>query len=138
MLELPTTPMGFKRARQGANSLEASSSKTPSESPVPKALRLTESPERGRPLEGTRLIILHAKLDPAKVAELVEASENAGATLVNSPEDADVIITEVRMRKRLERHVDWATAVCRSEGLYSLASNYSKRRNRSQLFFQVG
>jgi len=47
-------------------------------------------------------------------------------SVANSPGDADAIVTEVTMRKRSERHVDWATSVCRGEGLYSLASSHSK------------
>ena len=63
--------------------------------------------------------VLQAKIDPETIGELyslIEASRSEAAavqlTLCPKVADADVIITNVRMRKRLERHLDWKIAVC--------------------------
>ncbi len=77
--------------------------------------------------EKTRLIRIHiipAKIDSSTLFELgslledgktfLAGDENALYQLMSSADehDADVIITAVRMKKRLERHVDWDVAVC--------------------------
>ncbi|KAL1745039.1 hypothetical protein HDZ31DRAFT_37285 [Schizophyllum fasciatum] len=60
--------------------------------------------------------VVQAKLDPDEVARLyslVETHRVDGLLdfeLTPHPSDADVIVTAVRMRKRLERHVPWGLA----------------------------
>ena len=70
-----------------------------------------------------KVSILQPKLDEKTIThlyDLVDAhapeSQNDGSehlelVLCNDIKDADVIITGIRMRKRLERHVDWNIAV---------------------------
>lgn len=62
--------------------------------------------------------ILQAKLDPASIAELYALVESRKAALdgfqlrlCGNPSDAHIILSNVRMRKRLERHLDWNIAV---------------------------
>ncbi|KAG6889096.1 hypothetical protein C0992_006424 [Termitomyces sp. T32_za158] len=64
-----------------------------------------------------KVYILQAKLDPTSVAELYALVENRKAAsdglrlqLCGNPSDADVILSNVHMRKRLERHLDWNIA----------------------------
>lgn len=52
------------------------------------------------------------------VAELYALAESGGAKLVGNVEEAEVVVTAIGMRKRLERHVSWNVAVS------SLAQSY--------------
>lgn len=45
------------------------------------------------------------------VAELYALAESGGAKLVGDAKDAEVVITAIGMRKRLERHISWDVAV---------------------------
>jgi len=93
-----------------------------SRSPSP-SLRLAEdsqgSPQRptkrakGAPglLASRRIFILQAKLSQADISEVFDLAENAEADIVSSPDEADIVITAIGMRKRLERHLDWNLAV---------------------------
>ena len=67
-----------------------------------------------RPLRALKIHIIKAKLEPSTIAELVNQAENEGAIVCADPRDAEVLVTNVGMRKRLERHVPWAVAVSRS------------------------
>jgi DNA polymerase IV len=70
---------------------------------------------RAKPAPGIlasyRVFILHAKLTHKDISELHGLAENADADVVSSADEADVVITAVGMRKRLERHLDWNLAV---------------------------
>lgn len=57
-----------------------------------------------------RVFILHAKLAHNDISELHDLAEKADADVVGSPDDANVVITAIGMRKRLERHLDWNLA----------------------------
>ncbi|KAJ7072686.1 DNA polymerase mu [Mycena amicta] len=59
-----------------------------------------------------RLYIIQAKLDPRTIAELYAlVNQNAAQiSLCQSPDEAQVIVTSIRMRQRLERHLDWNVA----------------------------
>jgi len=65
-----------------------------------------------------KVYIVQAKLDEKAIHELHDLIEhsspphNLGLELCNNPADADIILTNIRMKKRLERHVDWKIAVC--------------------------
>ena len=94
-----------------------------SESPSPSPARTDDhsGPKRPkeafntpRPLRALKIHIIKAKLDPSTIAELVNQAENEGAIVCADPRDAEVLVTNVGMRKRLERHVPWAVAVSRS------------------------
>ncbi|KAG6857179.1 hypothetical protein H0H87_008244 [Tephrocybe sp. NHM501043] len=73
-------------------------------------------------MSGTQAIkvyVLQAKLDPSAIAELystIEGRQDASdgglhLQLCGNASDADIIITNVHMRRRLERHLDWNIAV---------------------------
>ena len=94
-----------------------------SPSPSP-SLRSAEegSPQRptkrakGAPgiLASHRIFILQAKLSHTEISEIFDLAEKADADVVSSPDEADIVITAIGMRKRLERHLDWNLAVsCR-------------------------
>ncbi|KAF5380505.1 hypothetical protein D9615_004682 [Tricholomella constricta] len=66
-----------------------------------------------------RVHILQAKMDASAIAELYALIDNQRRIPKNSPfqlelcgkaSDADIIVSNVRMRKRLERHLDWNIA----------------------------
>ncbi|KAH9021225.1 Nucleotidyltransferase [Lactarius hengduanensis] len=87
-------------------------------SPSP-SLSSTASPVRRPPrraktapgiLASYRLFILHTKLAHKDISELHDLAEKADADLVSSPDEADVVVTAIGMRKRLERHIDWNLA----------------------------
>ncbi|KAH9174946.1 Nucleotidyltransferase [Lactarius sanguifluus] len=87
-------------------------------SPSP-SLSSTASPVRRPPkraktapgiLASHRLYILHTKLAHKDISELHDLAEKADADLVSSPDEADVVVTAIGMRKRLERHIDWNLA----------------------------
>ncbi|KAI0251130.1 hypothetical protein BJV78DRAFT_489289 [Lactifluus subvellereus] len=61
-------------------------------------------------LASHRVFILQAKLSDADIPEIYELAEKAGAEVVGSPDEAEIIITAIGMRKRLERHLDWNLA----------------------------
>ncbi|KLO18882.1 Nucleotidyltransferase [Schizopora paradoxa] len=61
-------------------------------------------------LKGIKIFILQAKINPEVMGALMDDAEGAGIKLVGRPEDAEIIVTEIRMRKRLERHMDWEVA----------------------------
>ncbi|KAI0035458.1 hypothetical protein K488DRAFT_43216 [Vararia minispora EC-137] len=62
-------------------------------------------------LSGRTLHILDAKLDAPTIAHLHTLASKARARLVPSPADADVLVTAISMRRRLERHLDWSSAM---------------------------
>ncbi|KAH7883222.1 hypothetical protein F5I97DRAFT_1903328 [Phlebopus sp. FC_14] len=74
-----------------------------------------ETPAAGQPL---KVHILPAKLDSltfTKLVSLVDGkvgaeSRHVGLEHSGDPQQADVIVTAVRMRPRLERHMDWKLA----------------------------
>ena len=74
---------------------------------------------RNRPV---KVYIVQAKFDDQTLRDLFDlvelAREGKGPSvrplnleICKDPEDADIIITNIRMRKRFERHVDWRIAV---------------------------
>ncbi|KAI0062418.1 Nucleotidyltransferase [Artomyces pyxidatus] len=91
-----------------------SNSSSSSPSPLQKRPKRPPSPSSSNAasnfLHGRNIYILQAKLTPATIAELFALAEKGGATVVSNPEDAEVVVTAVGMRKRLERHLDWEVA----------------------------
>lgn len=89
-------------------------------SPPPSKRKRSCSPDSfsGDSEDQINVFIIDAKLNAETVEELISLIEEfkvKDATkelqLSSNAENADIIITEVRMRKRLERHLDWNTAV---------------------------
>ncbi|TDL20099.1 Nucleotidyltransferase [Rickenella mellea] len=95
--------MGFKRPRPLAQ--------TSSSSSIPESHNFKRARDAEQaPLFAVPVYIIQAKLDAEQIDEMVDLAEDAGAIIVGSPEEADVLITAISMRKRLERHVDWNLA----------------------------
>lgn len=101
---------------QPRETASSSRSVTPSRPPPAKRARL--SSRKKHILKDITLHILDAKLQPDMVAELYALAESGGAKLVGNVEEAEVVVTAIGMRKRLERHVSWNIAVS------SLAQSY--------------
>jgi DNA polymerase IV len=61
--------------------------------------------------------VVQAKLDSEEISHLysvIDRQRRSGTLdleLCMKPDEADVVVTAVRMRKRLERHLDWTLAV---------------------------
>lgn len=96
--------MAPKRAGARSPSLSLSSTASPIRRP----------PRRAKTAPGIlasyRVFILQAKLAHEDISELHDLAEKADADLVSSPDEADVVVTAIGMRKRLERHLDWNLA----------------------------
>ncbi|KAI0685458.1 Nucleotidyltransferase [Cytidiella melzeri] len=61
-------------------------------------------------LPHVKLYIVQAKLDSSSIAELFALAERNCESLCHDIEDADVVLTALTMRRRLERHVSWEVA----------------------------
>src|SRR5258708_33797728 len=64
-----------------------------------------------RALSHLNVHIIRAKLAPEEVDELYNQAERLGANYQAPIDAADVIITRIRVGKRLERHLDLKVAV---------------------------
>jgi DNA polymerase mu len=90
-----------------------------SRSPSPFSKSTYSSPQRpskrtkGAPgiLTSHRVFILQPKLSQTDISEIFDLAESADADIVSSPDEADIVITKIGMRKRLERHIEWNLAV---------------------------
>ena len=95
------------------------SKRASSRSPSPALESAQSSPQcpskrlKGAPgiLASHRIFILQAKLSQTDISEIFDLADSADADVVSSPDEADVVITAIGMRKRLERHIDWNLAV---------------------------
>ena len=58
-----------------------------------------------------QVYVVQAKIDGHVLSELFRLAERHCKRLLGDVEDADVVITAVTMRKRLERHIPWEVAV---------------------------
>ncbi|KAH9925944.1 Nucleotidyltransferase [Epithele typhae] len=61
-----------------------------------------------------KVYLVQAKLDAPSVGSLLSLAEHHTRGVCQDPRDADVIVTAIGMRKRLERHVDWDIAVTKA------------------------
>ncbi|THH11824.1 hypothetical protein EW146_g7907 [Bondarzewia mesenterica] len=107
--------MPFKRpASPTGQPLSSSSSRshTPIQRSTSKRPRLS-APIKSV-LKGVKIHILQAKLNDSDIAELFTLVGKCGARLCPNVYEADVIVTGITMRKRLERHIDWDTAKSKS------------------------
>jgi len=103
---MPFKPPGSPSNRE-SSAAALSRSATPADNPKKHA---QQSPAKDI-FHGIQIFILQAKLDTNAVAELVTLAEQCGAKLARTIEEADVVVTAISMRKRLERHLDWDFAV---------------------------
>ncbi len=84
-------------------------------------------------LPDTTVYIVQAKLDVGAISELFELAEHHTKGACRNAMDADVIITAIAMRRRLERHVPWDIAVSPSNRLlYVRLSLYESVRGSTQ------
>ena len=109
--------------RSGDQHASSSSTNTsPSPGPALKRQRISTAHDI---LGDHKIYIIASKLDNGVVGELHELVERSGAVHARSPEDADVIITAIGMRKRFERHVSWKVAVRNISSACTLALAHS-------------
>lgn len=88
--------------RQQSNSSNASSS----------SLEIIRSKPHSGIFNGLKINIIDVHLTAGAVGELVELAEAKGARMVAHPDQADIVITEIGTKARLERHITWEAAVC--------------------------
>ena len=89
--------------RSGDQRASSSSTNTsPSPGPALKRQRISTTHDI---LSDHKIYIITSKLDNGVVGELHELVERSGAVHARSPDDADVIITAIGMRKRFERQM---------------------------------
>lgn len=69
-------------------------------------------PHRGI-FNGLKFNIISIHMTPETIGELVELAEDKGAVMVAHPDLADIVITEISTRARLERHITWEVALGR-------------------------
>jgi hypothetical protein len=63
---------------------------------------------------GLKICIINAKIKPETIGELSDLAEDKGARLVANADHADIVITEIGAKQRLERHMTWEAAVSRT------------------------
>ena len=98
--------MPFKRPAPSPHHDSQSGEYSSSRPPPAKQQKLDNA------LPDTKIYIVQAKIDERIVAELFELAEQHTKGVCKSAADADVIVTAIGMRRRLERHVPWDIAVC--------------------------
>jgi predicted TIM-barrel fold metal-dependent hydrolase len=76
------------------------------ERPPPKRFK-----HDAQPLGRVKVYVVQAKLTAEEIQELFRLVEDNCEKLCRIVEEADVVVTNVRMRRRLERHIDWRLAV---------------------------
>ncbi|PIL32799.1 hypothetical protein GSI_04916 [Ganoderma sinense ZZ0214-1] len=102
--------MPFKRAASNLaqpGTSESPSSRSPSR---PPAKQRKTSSASAKALPDTKVFIVQAKLDVGTLSSLVGLADRETGGVCKNAKDADVIITAVSMRRRLERHVPWDIA----------------------------
>ncbi|KAI1785267.1 Nucleotidyltransferase [Ganoderma leucocontextum] len=105
--------MPFKRPApnptQSGSQSESQSSRSQSR-PPPAKQRKTSTSTTAKALADTKVFIVQAKLDVGSLASLVGLADRETGGVCRNAKDADVIVTAVSMRRRLERHVPWDIA----------------------------
>lgn len=144
--------MGFKRVHSESDSKSTGGASSPSgcstySRPGSQDCSLPSSPSGKKrketplkSLDNLKIHIVPAKLDSKRIEDLILAAEQAGAILCGRPDDAEILVTEIGMRKRLERHVDWQVAVSSSCStcrvlIGSLSFTESKGHRHSRMAF---
>ncbi|KAK7691335.1 hypothetical protein QCA50_004729 [Cerrena zonata] len=107
--------MPFKRPAP----LEASSSNL--SSPSDSHLEDIEGPSKRskislptKVLPDIKLYVIQAKLSSPRIAELFTLAEKHCQKLCNDIDEADVVVTAISMRRRLERHMSWEVATTKA------------------------
>ncbi len=93
----------------GSQSESLESSRSPSRPPPTKQRKTSTASTNA--LADIKVFIVQAKLDVGTLASLVGLADRETGGVCKNAQDADVIITAVSMRRRLERHVPWDIAV---------------------------
>ncbi|KAA1470530.1 Nucleotidyltransferase [Dentipellis sp. KUC8613] len=107
--------MPFKRPNPHEHSSESPLSESSnSATPAEPSTRGRAKRPKLNVLKGVKLYVLQAKMTAAEIGELYGLAERGGAEICKDVEDAELIITNVSMRKRLERHIDWNVAKSKS------------------------
>ncbi|GBE80869.1 hypothetical protein SCP_0305890 [Sparassis crispa] len=101
--------MPFKRPAPQPH--EDDDSQSESSSSILRSSKHARLSPSDKALPEVKIYIVQAKLDVATISELFLLAERHTAAVCRHAEDADVIITAVSMRRRLERHVPWELAV---------------------------
>ncbi|KAI0657690.1 Nucleotidyltransferase [Cubamyces menziesii] len=98
--------MPFKRPAPDPSQTGSPSESSSSFLPSAKHLK----PSAMKALPEAKVYIVQAKLDVPTIAELFSLAERHTNGVCKNAADADVILTVVTMRRRLERHVPWDIA----------------------------
>jgi len=89
-----------------------------------------------------KVYIVHTKIDGDTALELynlLHSQQTPGLEQCANVADADIIITNIRMRRRLERHVDWMVAVSYNKNTFLiLARINTSNRCKRWLLLQNG
>ena len=105
---MPFKRPGLNLARPESQS-ETPSSRSPSRPPPAKQRKTSSTAAKALP--DTKVFIVQAKMDMRTLASLVGLADRETGGVCKNAKDADVIVTAVSMRRRLERHVPWDIAV---------------------------
>ncbi|CCM02941.1 uncharacterized protein FIBRA_05056 [Fibroporia radiculosa] len=97
-------PAPYPQSRSGSH---APSDDSPAQTSSAKRARASHS---AKALSNIKLYIVAAKLDPPVLSDLIVLAEHHAGSLCKHAVDADVIITAIGMRRRLERHIPWDLA----------------------------
>ncbi|KAH7101561.1 Nucleotidyltransferase [Auriculariales sp. MPI-PUGE-AT-0066] len=71
------------------------------------------SPVKDGPLNGITVHLIQQKLAAEEISKLLFELDQLGATFVTEPTSAEVVVTAITMRRRLERHLTRAAAQMR-------------------------
>ncbi|TFK51026.1 Nucleotidyltransferase [Heliocybe sulcata] len=77
---------------------------------LPSSKRFKSVAQTSHALKNMKVHVVDAKLKGNTIGELYRLVEGASGELVADVKDADVVVTCIGMRKRLERHLDWDVA----------------------------
>lgn len=109
----------YLRSRQDSKRLRT----TPSETPPSTAPAIPTTTPQSRPEKlKLRIYIIPSKLPPSDLAALTDLAQTHAGALARTPDGADVVLSAVRMRKRLERHLGAGLVVSRARCVLRLAA----------------
>ena len=106
-----TTTMSFKQPPPLSHTAPGKRSQSQESLSAPSTSNLARLPLSAKALPKVKVYIVEAKIDSPSLAGLVRAAEQNAKSVCRDPQEADVIITAIGMRKRLERHISWELAV---------------------------
>ncbi|CAL1711990.1 unnamed protein product [Somion occarium] len=106
--------MPFKRpasTRSPSSGLSSASDSKEEIANPPKRSKVSKSPKA---LPNVKVYIIQAKLSPQQVVKLSALAEKHCAKLCMDVDEADVVVTAISMRRRLERHMSWDVATSKA------------------------